>query len=339
MTMLQYRSFRNTDPPILTAIWRSRPNEPGFLRPVSVDLFEQLVFAKLHFDYKGLLLALEDERPVGFVHASFGPNAERTNVSTETGVICALMVRPDCAQMEVATGLLEQSEIYLRARGVQVIMGGARRPLNPFGSGLYGGVEPPGILNSDGIAQEAYLRCGYQPATQTRIFRQNLNLLKLPADRQQLQFRRRMVVQVMVDPPTRDWWEASTWGDFDLNLFELVPRGGGAAVARAVVRDLAITDEGGGRAVGILDVEVDPSQRRQGLATHLLGESLRMLRGQGVASAEIHVAEDHTAGVQLLRKLGFHQVAAGIQFRKPVLEPHAVCLDDPPAEPSPRTPS
>ena len=338
MTMLQYRSFRNTDPPILTAIWRSRPNEPGFLRPVSVDLFEQLVFAKLHFDYKGLLLALEDERPVGFVHASFGPNAERTNVSTETGVICALMVRPiapDGSRNRAAGAIRNLSA----PRGVQVIMGGARRPLNPFGSGLYGGVEPPGILNSDGIAQEAYLRCGYQPATQTRIFRQNLNLLKLPADRQQLQFRRRMVVQVMVDPPTRDWWEASTWGDFDLNLFELVPRGGGAAVARAVVRDLAITDEGGGRAVGILDVEVDPSQRRQGLATHLLGESLRMLRGQGVASAEIHVAEDHTAGVQLLRKLGFHQVAAGIQFRKPVLEPHAVCLDDPPAEPSPRTPS
>ncbi len=220
--------------------------------------------------------------------------------------------------MEVAIGLLEQAEHYLQGRGAKAIFGGARRPLNPFGSGLYGGAEPPGVLDSDGIAREAYRRRGYQPANRVFIFRQDLASFKLPVVRQQFQFRRRMEVQVMVNPPTRTWWEACTWGDFDLTRFELVPRGGCTAVATAVVRDMVTSgDCAVGRAAGILEVEVEPSQRRQGLATHLIGETFRMLHGQGTAAAEIHVTEDHTAGVQFCRKLGFHQFAEGIVFRKP----------------------
>jgi ribosomal protein S18 acetylase RimI-like enzyme len=313
--MLRFRTFRNTDPPLLTAIWRSREDQPGLAQPVCVDLFEQLIFGKPYFDYSGLILALEDDRPVGFVLASFGPNAQRSGLSIETGVICTLLVRPDCAQMEVATGLVEQGEEYLKRRGAKNVFGGARRPLNPFGSGLYGGVEPPGVLDSDAIAQEAFRRSRYRAASRILIFRHDLNALKLPVDRQQMQVRRRMLVQVIVDPPSRDWWEACTWGDFDLTRFELVPRGGGPPVATAVVRDLIVPgDSAPLRTAGLLDLEVDPAQRRQGLATHLLGESFRMLHGQGFSAAEIHAAEDHATGVAMCRRLGFHQVGEGIVF-------------------------
>ena len=97
--MLRYRTFRNTDPPLLCAIWRSRDGYPGLSQPVSVELFEQLVFSKLHFDYEGLVLALEDERPVGFAHASFEPDEQRAAMSTKTGVVCAICVRPDSPRL------------------------------------------------------------------------------------------------------------------------------------------------------------------------------------------------------------------------------------------------
>ncbi len=45
-------------------------------------------------------------------------------ISTEPGVICVVLVRPDCAEAEVAAGLLERCEDYLRRRGAKVLYGG-----------------------------------------------------------------------------------------------------------------------------------------------------------------------------------------------------------------------
>ena len=107
--MLQYHSFCNTDPPVLASIWRSRRGQPGWLQPVSADVFEQLVLGKPYFDCEGLIVARQDGRPVGFAHAGFGPNETEDRISTEMGVTCMLIVRPDCAEAEVAAGLLGQS--------------------------------------------------------------------------------------------------------------------------------------------------------------------------------------------------------------------------------------
>ena len=155
--MLTYRTFRNTDPPLLADLWQSRAGQPGLVQPVSPDLLEQLVFAKLYFDYGGLLLALDDGRPVGFAHAGFGPNLEESWFSTEAGVTCVVLVRPDCAEAEVAAGLLDRCEEYLRRRGAKVLYGGGFQPLDPFYLGLYGGSELPGVLDSD-VRRPASLR-------------------------------------------------------------------------------------------------------------------------------------------------------------------------------------
>ena len=63
--MLTYHPFRNTDPPVITGLWRSRAGQPGLLPTVSYDLFEQLVFAKLYFDYDGLIIAATMAGPSG----------------------------------------------------------------------------------------------------------------------------------------------------------------------------------------------------------------------------------------------------------------------------------
>ena len=93
--MLTYRTFRNTDPPTLASIWRSRAEQQGLAQPLSVDLLEQYVFAKLYFDYQGLILACDDGEAVGFAHAGFGPNDEEDAVATELGTTCLVLTRPD----------------------------------------------------------------------------------------------------------------------------------------------------------------------------------------------------------------------------------------------------
>jgi ribosomal protein S18 acetylase RimI-like enzyme len=317
--MLQFRAFRNTDPPRMTEIWRSRAGDPALLQPVSVDLFEQLVFGKLHFDHAGLTLGFDDGRPVGFAHASFGPDADGRRISTETGVICVIVVRPDCDEAAVAAGLLDHCEAYLREHGARVLYGGGVPPLSPFYAGLYGGCELPGVLDSDKVSRALYPARGYAAVDRTFLLQRDLSTFRARVDRQEMQCRRRLLVQVLMDSPARNRWEALTAGDFDSTRFELVPRGGGRPVAYAVVR---ATEWGNvsrsGRIAGLVDLFVEPASRREGLATHLMGELARVLTSQGVAFVEAQSLERNDALVQFYRKLGFQQIAEGVVYRKEI---------------------
>ena len=200
--------------------------------------WNRLVFAKLYFDYGGLVLAFDDGRPAGFAHAGFGPQPAASWISTDMGVTCMVLVRPDCTETEVAAGLLDHCEEYLRRRGARVLYGGGAEPLNPFYVGLYGGSELPGVLDSDTVAREVFAARGYQEVERTSLLRRDLSGFESPVDRRQMQVRRQTMVEVTADAPTRTWWEACTIGGFDLTRFDLVPRDGGPPIASATFRSM-----------------------------------------------------------------------------------------------------
>lgn len=319
--MLRLRSFRNTDPPAITAIWRSRQGQAGLQQPVSVDLFEQLIFGKLYFHYPGFVLASDGDRPVAFAHAGFGPNESRTGISTETGVVSIVVTLPDFSGPNVTGALLKRCEDYLRDRGAKSILGGGINPLCPFYLGLYGGSELAGVLDTDTVARDLFASSGYAANQRTSLFRRDLTDFRPTIDRQQREFRRRMVVEVRMDPPARDWWEASTWGDYDLTRFELLPRGGGDALATATLRSMEPTGAYGMlRAAGLMELFVSPAHRRQGMGTFLLGEAFRSLAAQGVSVIETMATEQNPAALAMMRKFGFEAVGGGTVFRKSLSE-------------------
>ncbi len=315
--MLTYRSFRNTDPPVLAAIWRSRVGQRGLREPISPEIFEQLIFAKLYFDYEGLIVARDDGRAVGFAHAGFGPDEAEDRLSTDLGVVSLVFTRPDCQQTEVASGLLEQCEQYLQRRGAKVLYGGGVRPLNPFYLGLYGGSELPGVLESDLLARELYGASGYQEIDRTMVLRRELGDFQAVIDRQQMQIRRQMIVEMTVDAPTESWWEACTIGPFDLLRFELIPKRGGPAIARAIFRDMEpVGLTGVQRRTGLIDLWVDESVRRRGFAVFLLSEAFRQFIREGIDTVETQTMQHNRSALGLYHKLGFHQIGQGSVFRK-----------------------
>lgn len=317
--MLRFRAFHNSDPPLVTALWRSRQGMPGFEPAVTVDLLEQLVFGKPYFDYAGLILAWDDERPIGLVHASFGPAPRRDQMSTEAGVVCLLLSVPDQPYADLPAQLLAHAEAYLCRRGAKVLYGGGLTPLDPFYLGLYGGSVLPGVLDHDPITAGLYPASGYEPVTRTLQFQRDLTDYRPPVDRELRELRRRLIVEVRMDPPYRDWWEACTLGDFDLTRFELLPRGSGTPLATATVRAMQASGPVGfQRTAGLVELWVDPAQRRQGLGTFLVHETMRSLAALGVSQLETQATSEATAALHMLEKADFHQVSSGTVYRKAV---------------------
>ncbi|MCS7305694.1 MAG: GNAT family N-acetyltransferase [Thermoguttaceae bacterium] len=314
--MLQFRSFRNTDPPVLTGIWQSQQPQPGLRQPICVSLLEQLVLAKLYFHYPGLILAWEEGRAVGFVHAGFGPNEQQTALQKDYGVICLLMVRPDCQQIEVAEGLLQQAERYLIGQGAKVIYGGGIWPLCPFYLGLYGGSKLPGVLVSDSLAQQLYVAHGYREVDRTVLFECSVKGFRFPMHPKWVQWRRTMQVKSVVDPRARSWWEACLMANFTQMGFYLLPKEGGEPLAWAMLRDLDPEGSSTLRAMGLLELEVAAAYRRQGMGSLLLWEILRYLQRLGVETLQTQTMARNQAAINLYQKLGFQQTNQGIVFRK-----------------------
>lgn len=315
--MINYRSFRNRDVRALAEIWRTRAQERGLLQAMSAALFEELVLSKPYFENSGLILALDEETPVGFVHAGFGPSQDGATLSYERGVISMMIVRPEYRRQGIGQQLLARAEEYLRTRGAKEIYGGGIRPLTPFYLGLYGGSELPGVLASDADALRRYQAAGFEEVRRCGVFHRDLASFRPTVDRTQMQIRRQQGMQVKVDPPCRTWWEGCTFGGFDRTRFELVPKAGGDPSAWLCVWSMEpLSASWGVRATGLYELCVEPSQRRQGLATFLMGEAFRQLSAEGIALIEAQAMLDESPSVSLLKKLGFKQVDEGVVFRK-----------------------
>lgn len=316
--LIHYRSFRNRDLPALAEIWRSQAPERALMQPMSADLFEMHVLSKPYFEAAGLIVALDDELPVGFAHAGFGPTDDEAGLSTQMGVTCLVLVRPNYHRRGIGGELLARSEQYLRSRGALVLYGGGIRPLNPFYLGLYGGSELPGVMTSDAAARRLYESHGYVEIDRCIVLHRELGGFRPPVDRQQMQIRRRFTIQEVADPRLRTWWEACTYGAFDLTRFDLAEREAGPSVATALLWTMGpLATSWGVRAAGLIEIEVVEPRRRTGLATFLLAEAMRRLEVvQGVSLVEAQTMCHNTAALALYRKLGFAEIDQGTVYRK-----------------------
>jgi ribosomal protein S18 acetylase RimI-like enzyme len=314
--LIEYRAFRNTDPPQLAEIWRTHASSRGLMQPMSVAALDRYVLSKPTFDNAGLIVATHGDKLVGFAHAGFGPNEQRTGVSTELGVTSLVLVRPE-ADPSIAAELLSRCEHYLRSRGAKQLYGGGVYPISPFYYGIYGGSELSGVLDSDAAQQRLFVAAGYQIARRTLVLHRDLTSFRPMVDRQQMQIRRTTRLETMIDPPTHSWWEAMLFEPFDRTRWSLAEREGGPSLASVHIWNLeTMIGAWGVRAVGIVDLEVTGDRRRRGLATNLLGEAFRQLHAQGVSLAEVHVPEENAAARAVFAHLGFVQVDTSTLYVK-----------------------
>jgi ribosomal protein S18 acetylase RimI-like enzyme len=315
--VIRYRSFLNCDPPSLLRIWREQPAVRSLMQPISNLLLEMFVLSKPYFDRDGLIVAVEDGQIVGFVHAGFGPNAERNEMSKQTGIICVLMARPHPERPAILRGLLAQAEEYLQQHGAAEIRVGGIFPSSPFYLGLSGGSDLPGISSTDDEMGQLYREHGYSEQSRCVAFERGLHRYRPPVDRRLLQHRRRYRLIPQVNPPDARWWDACVFGPADRIRFLLAPKDSNVVAGRITFWDMGpLSTRAQTSGMGMLDLEIAPEERRQGLGTFLVCEALKHLNNSGVYRVETQTMSDNEAAQRLLQKLGFASIREGIFYAK-----------------------
>ncbi len=314
--MIHYRTFRNTDPPGLVEVWNAAFTGRGATRLHGSSWPEFFLFSKPYFDPESLIIAQADGQIAGFAWAGFGPNDSESALDKGSGVVCLLGVVPSHRRQGIGSELLRRAETYLHSRGSKELFAGPMYPLNPYTFGLYGGCNSPGFLDSDPLARPFFEHHGYAVASSCLVWQRVLQQAFTIADGRFAAHRLRYEI---ASNPFRGmtWWQDCILGPVDLYEYRLQDKLTGRSAARALLWEMeTYVPRWNVHAVGITDLVVSTELRQQGLAKFLMAQILHYLRDQFFNLIEIQVRADSTAGINLLRGLGFEQVDAGHIYRK-----------------------
>ncbi len=314
--MIEYRPFRNSDPPQLVRLWHESGLGRGAARGFSYEALDRLLLGQHYFDPAGFLVACDAGQVVGFVHTGFRSDSSGAWIEHEGGAIHVIVVHPSHRRTGIGRELLSRAEAYLRHLGVNSIQVGASPPCDAFYHGLYGGASVSGLLESNTDAAPFLARLGFQPAQKFIVLQRSLKQGDPISFRLSL-IRRKMEAFVFALPEQPTFWWFSRTGRLENVQFRLVPKTGGDAVATVTVSGMDLYVESWGeRAIGLSELVVNDVSRRQGHAQALLIEVIRRMRQEQVTLAEAHIAEENTAALATFKSVGFQPIDCGVVYRK-----------------------
>lgn len=319
--MVEFRTFRNSDPPRLARVWNSQPPLETRLPRVHARMLDETVLARLYFDPAGLWLAEEAQRVIGFAHAGFGPAASGERLDRAVGCVSALVVEPREDAEPIAAELVRRVEGYLATCGAREVRAGGPGPIDPFYCGLYGGCRCDGLPAEDTAAVARFRAAGYAEREQRTVFRRDLAGYRPPCDRLYSQWQRQFAtdrpLECQKDLAAGSWFDACTVGQQHRCRFRLAVHAPAARVAELVCWDLQpLADATGRRLSGLLSSHCDDRAWTDGMFRFLLAETLQQLAEEGVEWFEAHVGPAEAPFRGVLEKLGFQSVTEKIVLAK-----------------------
>jgi ribosomal protein S18 acetylase RimI-like enzyme len=293
-------------------VWNEAFTGRGTVRLRTSSPLERQAFGRAYFDPAGLILAEEDGRCIGFVHAGFGANEQESELAYTSGVVCLIAVRPSHQRRGVGGELLMRAEASLRGRGAQLIHAGQVAPFDPFYQGLTGGSELAGFLTSDAAAEPFFIKHGYQIERTTLVLQRSLSQPLKQFDARFQAFRQRFELHEGVRRRGNTWWHECRYGLLEPLAFCLEDKTTNTVAGLAHVFEMeGFSFRWGQPAVGLFQLEIRPDLRRQGIGKYLLVHILRRIQEQYFALLELQVPEDNRAVLHLCHSLGFEQVDSG----------------------------
>lgn len=319
---IQYRSFLNTDPPLIVELWRSLPVFRGVHCNLTVGEFEIHVLSKPYFDRDSFFVAVETdqngkEKLLGMVHASFDVNAELSDLNRSIGIVSMLRVAACEQQIQIEDTLLSMAMQYFRDQRATEVLFGSRFPQAPFYLGLYGGSRLPGVMESDTSVVEALDRHGFEKVKEIVVLQRELSHVQSVKGRKQLMVRRNYLINAIADPLEKSWWECCTLGMAERDRFTIGRKKDNHVSGTVSFWDLQpLGASMHSNCRGLYDLLVNADDQRQGLASFLVCEAMKRLASNGVTLVEAQTESTNVASLRLFETLEFAAVSKGFQYRK-----------------------
>ncbi|MFO7905898.1 MAG: hypothetical protein ACQESR_30735 [Planctomycetota bacterium] len=314
--MIEYRSFRNTDPPALCEIWRHQTRPRAYYQRITPAVLERVVLSRPLFDRHGLIVADEDGKPIGFAHAGFARSQDGSGQDSSIGATSMLMVSGSRREA-VLRALLDRSEQYLVNHGVQQLHAGGSLDVAPFYIGLHDGAAAPGVLASDRDMLDTFLEAGYVETGRTSVLKRSLAGFRPVVDRQQIRLKRTMRLECVPDPPVANWWEACTVGLANRFAFTATRREDDTKVATATFWDMEpLASSWCVHARGLIQFQMGLSPERESVALFLIGNALRQMATEGITLVQAHVNAPNDPLQPVFSRLGFEEVEQTIELMR-----------------------
>ena len=324
--MLTVRSFRNEDPPRLLKLWRHTQRcrtQFSLLPALSLNQLQTQILGLPMFENRSIMLAFEDDMPVGYIHTAFVPTRDGYSFDHTTGQICFLCVDstyPGAAG--AAAALIRAGEDHLWRLGARTIFGGSPSPSVPFYTAFYSGGEAVGILHSDEIVVNAFHKANYHIHQATSWFHLDFRNYTPVITAETVGHYGTIDIEISEVTRAKTWWEGCTFVNgiwFDAKaVFTQTNR----LVARLRTRVTYPDAENFSTMYGktwlasLMELRIHPEFSDKGVEKYLLGELLQYLAAQNqIARVEAHTAEG-TPLFALLRSQSWKEWDSGTIFVK-----------------------
>jgi GNAT superfamily N-acetyltransferase len=269
--------------------------------------FTRLIAPRFFFHPDGLLTAYRGGTPLGYVHATLAPSADREGEHPEVGTITALFFPPE--DPDVGQRLLGAAERWLALRGVARVNGwGSGATGYPFYRGLLSGLEPV-LVENHRTALAAFRAAGYAPYVQSYLLVSDFAtpFPETPAA---------PAAETVISPRRFEGrWDADAWrGHHPLECRASVD---GTDAGRLLFATLTRLSEQGGTGVGgIAALGVREPFRRRGVASLMMTRSLNHLFGAGARRCLVACHRTNEAAIATYRKFGFRPAALMVGHEK-----------------------
>lgn len=294
--------------PRLVDYWNDYFKEYSNFFPLNNELFTNKVIKNELFDSKGLILAVKNDRIIGFVHAS---------KKGSEGSIYMLHVNRDNRRRGVGSELLNKAEEYLK--GVSKI--------NFLSSGIFYGnnnspetslisnVRLQAIPITDQITNEFLNKRGYESDKKLVSMKLKLNNLRISKEKndfyKRLEKENKLSIRILRNEiPSKKT-------SFNSEFSTIVLSAGGKDVGHVIWHDLKeLNNYKRTSMAGIYDINIDKGS--DDLKDYLIVRALQAVKSQGFSEVETVPELNDKELISYLQNSGFKRESLWVGFKKSI---------------------
>ena len=314
---IRIRTFLNTDTPHLAQLWRQHHEAAGLRSSCPSNVWEYCILAKPYFDSNTLWIALDEDRPIGFLHATYAGNIQRSDLDPHIRLVNSLCVQPCEQEFEIARRLLEEASTFLRSTGdlsSDIVLATSSPDHYAFYLGIAHGDGLLGVPSEDVRLQSWLRRSGFVLGQSTEVCALDLPSFRPPMDRTQIQVRRQCSVTRVLDFVPQQWWIAI--GHTEQVGFQLSARTTPVSSMMAIYWHTDPTVPGLEQGATNLWLPQNTTDREsEDRLVFLLSESLRQLQQDRISTVRAVAPMDESGLASVLTRLGFRAQYTGQVFR------------------------